>query len=518
MAVSGYQRQVNPPAFSGKAQPPWYHRPGMAAGAMGELAKAITLIAQEDLEKTKRANITEELSVAEGAIAEEYVKFYQELQTNNDISPSEYLDKLDEFTKNIQDSKVKNLKYDESQQAITNWIAKQKGLWSNGVASLSYKTSANRALDNLSKQKMLALQTGDKKGYFRNLVYLQKAGIITPERADLMAESFKVELEELQQAQAKLAKQQLAIDLRKQFVNKMADGTDSIEWLKANQAGFEGSNYERFIKYEMEKEKISVELKNEAVQDAYLKIQSGDISDDEQINLLLAEKKFDTSKAEWLKARLRDKKLHDISAQLVQADLENDAMDVYQGKISREGFEKKVIEAATNRYIQPQAVNTYLANLDKEIAGYKAKTISDVITGLRARIVGASDEDFLTQLAQVKEAGIKALLIDDRKVAVDNLTLAVAEIREYERANPEATVQDLEAAGVLVLKRAKIRTEDDVRKLTEQREVKAKKQLKRTEKDTNLVFLEDKDGNRFTIETWEKDEAIKMGYKVVGGK
>jgi len=249
MAVSGYQRQVNPPAFSGKAQPPWYHRPGMAAGAMGELAKAITLIAQEDLEKTKRANITEELSVAEGAIAEEYVKFYQELQTNNDISPSEYLDKLDEFTKNIQDSKVKNLKYDESQQAITNWIAKQKGLWSNGVASLSYKTSANRALDNLSKQKMLALQTGDKKGYFRNLVYLQKAGIITPERADLMAESFKVELEELQQAQAKEQAELVAAEGRKQLSDWLRKGQLNEALLLSVRDVVKPDVYERFSGY-----------------------------------------------------------------------------------------------------------------------------------------------------------------------------------------------------------------------------------------------------------------------------
>jgi len=513
MAVSGYQRQVNPPAFSGKAQPPWYHRPGMVAGAMGQFAKAVSMISLDVLQNIKATEIKAELASTEGAIDEEYVKFHYGLSADKTISPTEYPARLDKFVEDTHKSYLKRLKHNESKEQITNWLARKKADWAASVGALGFEISHKNNLAQIKKLELDALQTGDPKEYYRAV-----ARYYPKEIADLMAESFKVELEELQQAQAKLAKQQLAIDLRKQFVNKMADGTDSIEWLKANQAGFEGSNYERFIKYEMEKEKISVELKNEAVQDAYLKIQSGDISDDEQINLLLAEKKFDTSKAEWLKARLRDKKLHDISAQLVQADLENDAMDVYQGKISREGFEKKVIEAATNRYIQPQAVNTYLANLDKEIAGYKAKTISDVITGLRARIVGASDEDFLTQLAQVKEAGIKALLIDDRKVAVDNLTLAVAEIREYERANPEATVQDLEAAGVLVLKRAKIRTEDDVRKLTEQREVKAKKQLKRTEKDTNLVFLEDKDGNRFTIETWEKDEAIKMGYKVVGGK
>jgi len=244
MAVSGYQRQVNPPAFSGKAQPPWYHRPGMAAGAMGQFAKAVSMISLDVLQNIKATEIKAELASTEGAIDEEYVKFHYGLSADKTISPTEYPARLDKFVEDTHKSYLKRLKHNESKEQITNWLARKKADWAASVGALGFEISHKNNLAQIKKLELDALQTGDPKEYYRAV-----ARYYPKEIADLMAESFKVELEELQQAQAKEQAELVAAEGRKQLSDWLRKGQLNEALLLSVRDVVKPDVYERFSGY-----------------------------------------------------------------------------------------------------------------------------------------------------------------------------------------------------------------------------------------------------------------------------
>jgi len=244
MAVSGYQRQVNPPAFSGKAQPPWYHRPGMVAGAMGQFAKAVSMISLDVLQNIKATEIKAELASTEGAIDEEYVKFHYGLSADKTISPTEYPARLDKFVEDTHKSYLKRLKHNESKEQITNWLARKKADWAASVGALGFEISHKNNLAQIKKLELDALQTGDPKEYYRAV-----ARYYPKEIADLMAESFKVELEELQQAQAKEQAELVAAEGRKQLSDWLRKGQLNEALLLSVRDVVKPDVYERFSGY-----------------------------------------------------------------------------------------------------------------------------------------------------------------------------------------------------------------------------------------------------------------------------